>query len=60
MITLKKGENIVGAFFWWLQKDNVQSLKNQKAKLLNKRVDIDNEIREIDEKIEKLESENKG
>ena len=47
-------------FFGWFQKDNVQSLKNQKSKLLNKRIDIDEEIREIDEKIEKLESENKG
>lgn len=49
----------MGAFFWWLQKDQIKSLENQKAKLLNKRIDIDNEIRAIDEKITELKSENK-
>lgn len=47
-------------FFGWFQKDNIQSLKNEKSKLLKKRTDIDNEIKAIDEKIEQLKSENKG
>ena len=57
---ISKGDKKMSELFWWFQKDQVKSLENQKAKLLNKRVDIDNEIREIDEKIEKLKSENKG
>lgn len=50
----------MGAFFWWLQKDQIKSLENRKSKLLAKRVEIDNEIRAIDEEIEKHKSENKG
>ena len=50
----------MGALLWWFQKDQIKSLENNKAKLLKKRVDIDTEIREIDEKISKLKSENKG
>ena len=49
----------MGSWFVWFQKDHIKSLENQKSKLLSKRVDIDNEIRAIDEKIEQLKSENK-
>lgn len=43
----------------WFQKDPIKSLENQKSKLLKKRVDVDNEIRAIDEKITELKSKNK-
>ena len=49
----------MGMLLGWFQKDHVKSLENQKSKLLKKRVEIDNEIRAIDEKITELKSENK-
>lgn len=50
----------MGGWLLWFQKDEVAGLEREKAKLLKKRVDIDEEIREIDEKIAKVKSEIQG
>lgn len=50
----------MGRFFMWFQKDNIAELKKDREKLVEKRNDIDEEIKAIDEKIAKIESENKG
>lgn len=50
----------MGGWLLWFQKDEVAGLEREKAKLLKKRVDIDEQIREIDEKIAKVKSEIQG
>jgi predicted nucleic acid-binding Zn-ribbon protein len=47
-------------WFAFFQKDNIAELNNDKAKLLEKKQAIEDEIKAIDERIEQLESENKG
>lgn len=47
-------------FFMWFQKDSVKELKADIEKLVAKRNQIDAEIEAINEKIAKLESENKS
>lgn len=49
----------MGRFFGWFQKDNVAELKTDKAKLVKKRDNLNEEIAAIDERIATLESENK-
>lgn len=46
----------MGALFGWLQKDNVAELEKDKAKLVEKRDNLNEEINAIDEKIASLKS----
>lgn len=50
----------MGGWLGWFQKDELAGLEREKAKLLKKRVDIDEQVREIDEKIAKVKSEIQG
>lgn len=44
----------MGAFFMFFQKDNVAELEKDKAKLIEKRDNLNEEIKAIDEKIDSL------
>lgn len=46
----------MGRFFMWFQKDNIAELKKDREKLVEKRNDIDEEIKAIDKKIAEIES----
>lgn len=46
----------MGALFAWFQKDNVAELEKDKAKLVEKRDNLNEEIKAIDEKIASLKS----
>ena len=46
----------MGALFGWFQKDNVAELEKDKAKLIEKRDELNEEIKAIDEKIVSLKS----
>lgn len=48
----------MGGFFAWFQKDNVAELKKDMEKLTEKKADIEEEIKAIDERIKELESKN--
>lgn len=50
----------MGRFFGWFQKDSVAELKKDREKLVEKRNDIDEEIKAIDEKIAEIESKDKN
>lgn len=44
----------MGIFFMFFQKDNVAELEKDKAKLIEKRDNLNEEIKAIDEKIDSL------
>lgn len=46
-------------WFIWFQKDNVEELKKDRVKLIEKKNEIEEEIKAINEKITEIESENK-
>lgn len=48
----------MGGLFMWFQKDNVAELKKDKEKLVEKKANIEEEIKAIDERIKELESKN--
>lgn len=50
----------MGRLFAWFQKDSVAELEKDKAKLIDKKEQIEAEIDAIELKIEELKSENKG
>lgn len=46
--------------FIWFQNDNVEELKLDREKLIEKKNDIEEEIKAINEKIAEIESKNKN
>lgn len=46
-------------WFMWFQKDNVAELEKDKAKLLERKAELEAEIKAIDEKIVEIKSKNK-
>lgn len=45
-------------WFIWFQKDDVEELKKDRAKLIEKKNEIEEEIKAINEKITEIESKN--
>lgn len=50
----------MGAFFLWFQCNNVEELKQDREKLLEKKAKLDEEIEAINERIAELESKDEG